>query len=244
MISPAQNGFPADRVRSAEETLRQIAGLPAPEGLAERVNARLRTAPRSSGIFHWPIVPVMGYRLQSPLLRGAMAAAIVCLVAGGGWQICSRVPSTSAANDWVQPARVGNSGSFSNAGAMRTPDTLNRPVLPNPVPAANDLHVFNVEDAKRNAAKLGSNQVMVSGHFWWGKEGSMIFDSGYKATLAVRYSDEFNARHSLRELVNESRKADVVTITGRFHLEPTGRLTLIADDIRFAAIETRPLAHR
>jgi len=125
---------PGDAGRSGEDTLRLIAGLPAPEGLTERVHTRLRGAPRSAGVLHWPIVPLMGYRLHSPAFRTAAAAAIVCVVAGGGWQIFSHVQAVPAANVVVQPARIGNSGGFSNAGAMRTPDTLDRPVLKHPLP--------------------------------------------------------------------------------------------------------------
>ena len=135
MTSPAQYGT-SGQPPNAEDTLRLIAGLPAPEGLADRVNVRLRNAPRTAGLFHWPMVPIMRFRFQAPVLRGAAAAAIVCVVAGGGWQICSRVPSTTAANQWTEPARVGNSGSFSNAGAMRTPDSLDRPVLTHAITAA------------------------------------------------------------------------------------------------------------
>jgi hypothetical protein len=135
MTSPSQHGMPGDAAQNGEDTLRLIAGLPAPEGLADRVNARLRTAPRRAGLLHWPIAPIMGYRIQSPAFRAAAAAGIVCIVAGGGWQIFSHVQTAPAANAIVQPARVGNSGGFSNAGAMRMPDTLDRPVLKHPQPS-------------------------------------------------------------------------------------------------------------
>ncbi|MGA9784021.1 MAG: hypothetical protein WBQ52_17820, partial [Terracidiphilus sp.] len=75
----------------------------------------------------------------APVLRGAAAAAIVCIVAGGGWRIYSRVqtPAAPTANVVVMPARVGTQGAFSNAGAMRTPDTLAKPVLTHaPTPQA------------------------------------------------------------------------------------------------------------
>lgn len=138
MTSPTQNGTPGGHPHTAEDTLRLIAALPAPEGLADRVHARLRTASRTGGLFSWAFAPVAGYRLHSPMFRGAAAAAIVCLVAGGGWQICTHVQPPATANNWVQPARVGNSGGFSNAGAMRTPDTLDRPVLTHAVQPAPD----------------------------------------------------------------------------------------------------------
>jgi hypothetical protein len=135
MTSPAQHGNPANPRPSGEDTLRLIAGLPAPEGLKDRVHARLRTAPPTSSLLHWPFAPLMDYRIHSPAFRTAAAAAIVCVVAGGGWQIFSHVQTAPEPNAIVQPARVGNGGGFSNAGAMRTPDTLDRPVLKHPLPS-------------------------------------------------------------------------------------------------------------
>ena len=44
MNFPRQNDR-NEPLRKAEETLRLIAALPAPEGLAERVQSRVRTAP-------------------------------------------------------------------------------------------------------------------------------------------------------------------------------------------------------
>jgi hypothetical protein len=130
MNFPRQNDIP-DRVRNAEETLRMIARMPAPQGLVDRVQAGLRTAPRRSVFLNGSGFGLNGW-MYSPLVRGCAAAAIVLLVAGGGWSIYSRVQPSSSAKVIVMPARVGNSGGFSNAGAMRTPDTLNGPVLANP----------------------------------------------------------------------------------------------------------------
>jgi hypothetical protein len=67
-------------------------------------------------------------------MRGAAAAAIVFVVAGGGWGIYSRVQPTPSARVIVMPVRTGVAGGFSNAGAMRTPQTLKGPVV---VPLAN-----------------------------------------------------------------------------------------------------------
>jgi hypothetical protein len=139
MNSPSQNGMPGDAGRSGEDTLRLIAGIPAPEGLTDRVRTRLRTAPRTAGLIPWPIAGTMAFRIHSPAFRTAAAAAIVGIVGGGGWQIFSHVQNAPSANAVVQPARIGNSGGFSNAGAMRTPDTLDRPVLKDPaIPAQQD----------------------------------------------------------------------------------------------------------
>jgi hypothetical protein len=114
----------------AEKTLRMVASLPAPEGLEDRVQEGLKKAPRGR-LLEWPMALMPRGWMSAPALRGAAAAAIVCIVAGGGWRIYSHVqtPAAPTANVVVMPARVGTQGAFSNAGAMRTPDTLARPVL-------------------------------------------------------------------------------------------------------------------
>lgn len=125
MRSPEQNA----PLSEAEKTLRLVAGLPAPEGLSDRVQAGLRAAPRAR-ILQWPTTLMPGAWMTSPALRGAAAAVIVCVVAGGGWRIYSRVQAPApSANVITMPARVGSQGGFSNAGAMRTPVTLDKPVL-------------------------------------------------------------------------------------------------------------------
>ena len=114
---------------AAEETLRLIASLRAPEGLEERVYAGLIAQPRRGRILHWPSAP----RLSSSWMRSAAAAAIVFVVAGGGWGIYSRVQRPQPGNVIVMPPHVATPGGFSSAGAMRTPNTLNGPVLAHPV---------------------------------------------------------------------------------------------------------------
>lgn len=135
MTSLRQDQSSADPVRKAEETLRLIAGLPAPDGLAGRVQARLRSAPRTASVLSWRPGSRSGW-MFSPALRGAAAAAIVCTVVGGGWQIYSRVQPAPTAKVIVMPARVGGNGGFSSAGAMARPDTLNGPVVAPPAPKA------------------------------------------------------------------------------------------------------------
>jgi hypothetical protein len=96
MNLPAQNDFSrkpisgAERAAAAdaaEATLRLIARLPAPDGLEDRVMAGLKTAPRTARVLVWPSLfqPTTGW------MRGAAAAAIVFVVAGGGWGIYSYV---------------------------------------------------------------------------------------------------------------------------------------------------------
>jgi hypothetical protein len=110
----------------AEETLRLIASLPAPEGLEDRVNAALSVAPRRGRVLAWPKT----IRPESSWMRSAAAAAIVFVVAGGGWGIYMRVERNQPAKVIVMPARLPAPGGFSGAGAMRTPLTLPGPESP------------------------------------------------------------------------------------------------------------------
>jgi hypothetical protein len=113
---------------SVEQTLRLIAGLPAPEGLEERVHEALRRAPRTRRLLSWPAA----LRPESGWVRAAAAAAIVFVVAGGGWGVYSHVEQGQTARIVVLPPHVPISGGFSSAGAMRTPQTLNGPVVAHP----------------------------------------------------------------------------------------------------------------
>jgi hypothetical protein len=110
----------------AEETLRLVAKLPAPAGLENRVHKALRSAPRGGQVLGWPSSrePAGGW------LRAAAAAAIVFVVTGGGWGVYSHVQQPMKAIS--MPAHLASPGSFSSAGAIRTPQTLNGPVLTHP----------------------------------------------------------------------------------------------------------------
>ena len=125
-------GFPASG--EFESTLRLLASLPSPEGLAERVQAGLRAAPAAGGarILAWPAaLRLESGWLQSSLARSAAAAVIAAVVAGGGWGVYSRVQLNQAQRGIALPRVVMPSG-FSSAGAMRTPQTLNGPVVARP----------------------------------------------------------------------------------------------------------------
>ena len=120
-----------DTVREAEATLRLIASLPAPSGLEDRVITGLRAAPRTARVLNFS-------GLLNPTgnwLRAAAAAAIAFVVIGGGWSIYSRVQPGGVAATVPQ---AGHSNGFSNAGAVRVPQTLRAPVVTDPalVPVA------------------------------------------------------------------------------------------------------------
>lgn len=119
------NPSPNFSQQSADETLRLIASLPAPDGLSDRIHAALRTAPRNAVVLRWPVA----ISSHSSFLRGAAAAAIVCVVAGGGWRIYSHVPAQTSPQIIQMPQSGSLSGGFGSAGARHVPDTLNGPVL-------------------------------------------------------------------------------------------------------------------
>jgi hypothetical protein len=120
----------------AEETLRLIARLSAPEGLENRVQAGLRGKSSVQGrapILQWPMALRLDHAwMQSSLARTAAAAAIAAVVVGGGWGVISRMQPAQPARAVATPPRVSAPGSFSSAGAMRTPQTLNGPIVEPP----------------------------------------------------------------------------------------------------------------
>lgn len=125
----------SDLTATGEDTLRLIADLPAPEGLADRVQDGLRYAPKTARVFNWrgSLRPSGGW-MQTTMARGAAAAAIVCVVAGGGWRIYSRVQPQAAARVLPMPPREApGSGGFSQSNAKRVPKTLEGPVLTHPI---------------------------------------------------------------------------------------------------------------
>ena len=117
----------------AEETLRLIAGLPAPENLASRIQAGLhsasRTAPRNASLLHWPISLTRNNWMQSTAMRSAAAAAIVCVVAGGGWRIYSRVqpPAAPTAKVTAMPAPAVTDRVYGLLGLSLAPDAIATP---------------------------------------------------------------------------------------------------------------------
>lgn len=147
---PFENGSsPSHAADSLEETLRLLAHAPVPEGLAERVQAALQNPPRAGRVLSWP----RRLALENGWMRAAAAAAIVFVVAGGGWGVYSRVrPAGPTAGAVTAPPRAVAPGGFSSAGAIRTPQTLNGPVLTHP------LAPRPVENMSKTAGKGGPAQ--------------------------------------------------------------------------------------
>jgi hypothetical protein len=121
-------------ISAAEETLRLLARLNAPDGLEKRVQKSLRVAAipaaRKARILSWPagLRPSGGWMQAAPV-RAAAAAAIAAVVVGGGWIVSSRLPASQPATALALPAQTGARQGFSSSGAMRTPQTLDRPVV-------------------------------------------------------------------------------------------------------------------
>jgi len=152
--SKEDDSYRVPGAEGAEATLRLIATVPVPQGLEDRVKAGLQAAPQTGRVLHWPSMPLSGGRwMRSTAARAAAAAAIVFVVAGGGWGVYSRVQPAQSPKVIAMPQRVNTPGGFSNAGAMRTPQTLNGPVLAHPVeetPKQNDGDVKVVPMPKKS----------------------------------------------------------------------------------------------
>ncbi|HLY41887.1 MAG TPA: hypothetical protein VKR52_11775 [Terracidiphilus sp.] len=130
MNPPRENGFAGRKeAPDAEETLRLIAGLPAPRGLEERVKRSLRMDSGGAKVMEWPAEFTPGQRwTQGPWVRCAAAAAIVLVVAGGSWGVYPHRQTTPAPKATVLP-HIPAAHGFENANAIRTPQTLQGPVV-------------------------------------------------------------------------------------------------------------------
>jgi hypothetical protein len=137
MNTSDRNSFVSGSVEF-ENTLRLIASLPAPQGLEDRVQAGLRAISRSTSgrarILAWPVALRLESAWMQNLARTAAAAAIAIVVVGGGWGISSRFQPAQPSSAIAVPPHSAGKGGFSTAGAMRTPQTLNGPVVA-PLPA-------------------------------------------------------------------------------------------------------------
>jgi hypothetical protein len=148
----------------AEATLRLIAALPAPEGLEDRVRVALQATLESeieSGLRLRSLQPhekgrVLAWRTPysagNSWMRAAAAAAIAAVVAGGGWGVYSRVQQPLPGRVTAAPARVAAPGGFGTVGAIRTPQTLNGPVLTHPAEAKKTVKKAAAEKAAAQKA--------------------------------------------------------------------------------------------
>jgi hypothetical protein len=148
----SHNSFESSRpafnpASTGEDTLRLIAGLPAPEGLEQRVHSALRSAPPQGRVLAWPLA----LRADAAWVRASAAAAIVMIVAGGGWGVYTHIQPSQAAKAPAVPAKVGSAGGFTNADAKRTSTMLAPPVV-TPAPKAAAATPVQKKNRKKSAA--------------------------------------------------------------------------------------------
>ena len=143
MSFSSQNGFDRNTgAIEAEKTLRRIASLPAPEGLAERVKAGLRSSARETQLIRWPLAAGSRNRwMENSMMRAAAAAAIVIAVTGGGWEVYSHIQVAPEPAAIAAPPRISGQSGFSTAATRRVPQTLEAPVVAVPVKETEKLDV-------------------------------------------------------------------------------------------------------
>lgn len=159
MNTPTENTHHCADGGEADKTLRLIASLPGPEGLEDRVKIALHGTSRRGRVLRWPAGSRLGGGgwIHGTVARCAAAAAIVFVVAGGGWGVYSRVQPTPAPRAIAMP-HVTAPGGFSNAGAMRTPQTLSGTVLSHPVTGATKQNIATVNKDSRASQKKGQQK--------------------------------------------------------------------------------------
>jgi hypothetical protein len=114
----------------AEETLRLLASLPAPQGIEDRVKSGVRAAHRQSSVMSWPHPSAnKAAWTQVSAMRVAAAAAIVFVVAGGAWEVYSHIRLAAVPTAVAAPQHIDGGGGLSAAAAKRTPKTLDGPVV-------------------------------------------------------------------------------------------------------------------
>jgi hypothetical protein len=138
-------------VIDAEQSLRLIASLPAPVGIEDRVKSGLHSHSSQTGVIAWPLSSSNRSRwAQASYLRAVAAAAIVFVVAGGGWGVYARFGPAPAPAAEAVPQRIdGGGGGLSPAGARRTPTTVEGPVIAVPKNARQQTDAGGVSAQKR-----------------------------------------------------------------------------------------------
>lgn len=147
---PQQSGDP-------EATLRLLAQLPPPNGLADRVHRSLANAPGPSAASGF-------WSLWRPVhrLQFAAAAVLVTAMAASSWTIlASRHPATPATKA-VAPAPAPQPSAFSTAGAEHRPSTL-KPIKVPPPPKASAVPGKKPSAAKSRALRP-SDQAGATAH--------------------------------------------------------------------------------
>ncbi len=112
MNSSTHNEF--DRNASAinaEETLRLIASLPAPEGIEDRVKSGLHAAPRQASVISWPLSSANGARWTQCLSDAGGRCGCDCVCRGGrGVGSVFAYPAGAAPTAVAAPQRIDGRG--------------------------------------------------------------------------------------------------------------------------------------
>lgn len=119
--SPADGG-------ELDETLRLLTRMAIPDGLEERVHARLRSVGRQS-VFGQLLDHVRGI-VSAPAagwMRAVAAASLAAVVGGGGWMVYGNAHVGGMGAESGTGLSTG--GAFGSAGAMRRPQPLQPPVI-------------------------------------------------------------------------------------------------------------------
>jgi hypothetical protein len=144
-----------------EETLRLVARLSPPEGLEERVQLGLRTVSPKARMLRWPGALWLENGWMQNLTRAAAAAAIVAVVVGGGWGVSSHFQPSQPTSAIAVPPHGTGQGGFSSAGAMRAPQTLNGPVVAQPVTVAPGTVKSAVKTTARHGKAAAAKKAVV-----------------------------------------------------------------------------------
>jgi hypothetical protein len=131
-LRPDPEQLQASQLFQADETLRLLANVPPPPGLAGRVHARLQHSLEQQKIAS--ARPWLAF-FSAPRLRYAATAVVMVAMAGGAWNLY-RVSHTPTL---VAPPHQAAPGGFGSAHEMHVPTTLapiHVPPAPKKKPAA------------------------------------------------------------------------------------------------------------
>lgn len=155
-----------------DKTLHLLAQTPVPEGFKDRLHVALRKAaaeePQRGRLLAWPKLGAAEAWSAQPQglgvrwMRLAAAVLIAAAVFASGWGVAWHQQASNAAAAPKAPlVRPLPAGGFSSAGAMRTPQTLQAPVVSadqvKPLAKSEDAAVSDQNKQKKTAKKKHQN---------------------------------------------------------------------------------------
>jgi len=159
MMNPSPSTNDPQASGDPEATLRLLAQLPPPEGLADRVHRSLASAPDPA-----PSPRFWSLWLPAHRLQFAGAAVLVTAMAVSSWTILeSRRPSSPTAKTTVpRTAADSDRSTFSSADAERRPATL-KPIKVPPAPKTSAAPKKKPSAAKSRAIRPSATPVDQAG---------------------------------------------------------------------------------